>query len=538
MKTVLKNDFLALILLLVIIIPSQLLMLKFPIYPSQDGLYHVARIEQFDQSIRLGKVPPRLAPSLYGGIGYPLFVVNYQLPYYMAEPFMLFLKNSYVSFKVVMSVSYVLSIVFSFFLFRNLGGRLASLTGATLFAYLPYRFANLYDRASFGESVAMMFVPLTLLSLHKINKRYGVIFLSISLFGLITSHTVVFIIFVPFFLGYLMIFLKLNKKTLTRIFFGFIFGFLLSSFQLFPSIFDKNYLKFDENLLGIYRGHFFSFAQMLRLPVNGVNIGTPFQVGIAAIFIFFLSLLNYIFNRSKIYAFLISVIIFSFFLTQKESLLIWQKFPLIDYILYPWRFLSLILVSSSIMAVFIVDKFKFKRIFAVFLITLALISSRHYFLSPTQIESSMPTASTTTSNEYDTVWSGENTFGSRPLVSSSNPINVSSLDERGVDLRFKVKSQKNTNIIIRRLFFPGWKIKVDNSKNGFFQQDGLISIPIEKGQWDVSAVFDDTPYGKVGSLVTIVAIFTLFFYFLILSLGKSFFLKRVDVLKLLRRHVF
>lgn len=115
--------------------PSQALILKEELFPSHDGLYHILRIEEFHQSIVGLNIPPRLAPGLYGGIGYPLFVVNYQIPYYLTEVFLLFSNNSAFAYKGVISLTFILSGTFAYMLFRKIGSRPASLTGAMLYSY-------------------------------------------------------------------------------------------------------------------------------------------------------------------------------------------------------------------------------------------------------------------------------------------------------------------------------------------------------------------------------------------------------------------
>jgi len=209
-----KKDFVYIFLLIILLLPSQLLMLKEQLYPSHDALYHIGRIEEFHKAFLLGQIPPRLAPTILNSIGYPLFVVNYQLPYYFAEIFMQIFGNPSIAFKSIMSITFMLSAVFAFLVFRNFSSNIASLTGAIVFSYLPYRFANIYQRGSLGESVAIMFVPLVILAIHKVNRctKFSIVLLTLSIFGLITSHTIIFLIFLPFFILYPICILKFKKR--------------------------------------------------------------------------------------------------------------------------------------------------------------------------------------------------------------------------------------------------------------------------------------------------------------------------------------
>src|SRR3989344_2066844 len=95
-----KFTVLYIIVLLIIVLPSQILMVRSKaLYPSHDGLTHIQRIEEFHANIIRGQIPPRITYYLNEGIGYPMFVANYQLPYYMSEIFMLITNNPVFSFK-------------------------------------------------------------------------------------------------------------------------------------------------------------------------------------------------------------------------------------------------------------------------------------------------------------------------------------------------------------------------------------------------------------------------------------------------------
>ena len=275
-----RKDLIYVVILLLLLLPTQILMVRG--YKSLDGAIHTARIEQFHEAIKLGQIPVRLAPSLMGQIGYPLFVVNYQLPYYLAEIFMDLNNNPQFAYKSVMAMSFILGGVFAFLLFKKIGSNISALTGALVFSYMPYRFGDLYMRGALGESVSVAFVPLIFLSLHKIreNNKLGTVLLAVSTFGLITSHTAIFAIFAPIIAFYSLLILKHNKSQTIRIILGLTLGFMLSSFQLLPSIFEKSYMRFDENVGDIYKDQFVDIYQLLRIPKQGINLGTYFQIGI------------------------------------------------------------------------------------------------------------------------------------------------------------------------------------------------------------------------------------------------------------------
>lgn len=489
-------------------------MFKNPLYPSQDGLYHIGRIGQFNIAVKNGQIPPRLAPTIENNIGYPLFVVNYQLPYYFAEAFRLTTQDPVFAFKAVMSATFILSAVFAFLLFKNFGSNIASLTGAVFYTYMPYRFANLYDRGSLGECVALMFVPLTLIGLHKVkkNSKNSFVLLAISVFGLITSHTVIFMLFAPFFILYFLIILKPDAEAFKRTAASCLLGILLSSFQLFPSIFEKKYMTFDQTLSNLYKSHFINIYQVFRLPYPDVNLGTPFQIGLSATLVFALSL---IFIRSmkhkKEVTFMLVSIMLGLFIALPASSFLWQNLPLLKYILYPWRLLSVVTLASSYLAVFLVDSVQYKKTAAILLMILTIYASRHYFLKPIQLQPNLPTTNLTTQNENDTIWSNEKTFIDRPLVSTTPQSNIYLTNQKPFDVKAQIINTEPTDLIIRKMYFPGWTFKINGQNKPITIEDGLISTNLEPGNWQIEAYFTESKLRMFADLLTLASFSLLFF---------------------------
>src|SRR3989339_353231 len=88
-------------------------------FRSHDALYHVVRLDQFHQALLGGQFPVRWAPDLLNGLGYPLFVINYQLPYYVAETFHLLGLSLFAAIKAVLILSVLASALTSFWLFYS-----------------------------------------------------------------------------------------------------------------------------------------------------------------------------------------------------------------------------------------------------------------------------------------------------------------------------------------------------------------------------------------------------------------------------------
>lgn len=485
--------------------------MMFKNYRSLDGLIHTQRIIQFHQALSLGQFPVRLAPSIMDEVGYPLFVVNYQLPYYAAEIFMLVNQNPVLAYKAVMSISFLLSGIFAYLLFRTFGSAPASLTGSILYTYLPYRFANLYMRGALGESVSLTFVPLILYGIHKINQRAktGILILAISTFGLITSHTVTLILFGPFIALYIFLIIRPQTKRLITMCAGFAWGFLLAAFQISPSIFEKKYLMLDQSFGNVYKDLFVNFYQLARIPQPGINTGTYIQIGIAATLIILVGLALIVIKKSLYSLFFTAFALVSIFLVTGSSRWIWDNLPLIGYISYPYRFLSLTILCTSFLGVYLVDSTGLKKLFSGFLIILVLYTNRHFYLFAKPNFEIQPPPNLTTQNESDTIWQNEKTLLQRPLLTSNPNSNFTIIKNEPMDVSFQVNTTNSTEFTARKMFFPGWQLKVDNQNHPQIIKDGLISFILDPGPHNVRIFFKETVIRQLGNYVSLFSLILL-----------------------------
>ncbi len=375
-------------------------------FQSHDALYHVVRLDQFHKALLAGQFPVRWAPDLLNGLGYPLFIVNYHLPYYLAEAFHLLGLSLFSAIKAVFIVSLTASALTSFWLFYSwTKSNLAATLGSLFFILAPYRLANIFERGALGEAVAYVFVPLIFLGFDHLKRNRSIKLLSFSLASLILSHTIVAIIFTPVFLGYLFI-SGYTKRHLLPLVKSLILSFGLSAFQLFPVIFERHYLKFDANLLMAYQGHFKSLYQLFRIPHAGVNIGTRFQVGLAHLLIVLVS-----FTRGRLARFFLVAFLISIFLITPASQFLWDNLPPLQMVLYPWRFLGVAAFTTSALTALFIASPVGRRVglygVAGFLLLFLLFTTRHYvkvdvFIPPV-FPQQLLAGNATTQNEFDPI---------------------------------------------------------------------------------------------------------------------------------------
>ena len=462
-----SKKFLILLLLFCLWVARDLFRPEF--FQTHDALYHVVRLDQFHQALVGGQFPVRWAPTLLNGLGYPLFIVNYHLPYYLAETFHLIGLSLFDSVKAVFILSLTLSSLSAFWLFYSwTKNNLAALLGAIFFILAPYRLANIFERGALGEAVAYIFVPLVFLGLDKLKlgKTLPSIF---SLSGLILSHTVVLLSFVPVFFLYTLILVRPKLKSL--IFSGLaVFG--LTAFQMFPVFFERHYLKFDANLLTAYQDHFKNLYQLLRIPHEGINLGTRFQIGLTHTLVWIIGLF---FLKNKKLFFFALIVLLGLFLITPASQPAWQNLPLVKMILYPWRFLGVIAFATSAITALLLSSLNRSYLFLVscFLFFVVLFTTRHYtrvdrFIAPI-FPQELLSGNGTTQNEFDPIW-----LKPEALVQTHDP---------------SVK-----------LYFPGWSGTPD------FQ--GLVSVK-------PGTQFQETPIRNLGNWLSLLSLVSIIIYSLV-----------------------
>ena len=77
------KEFLILVLL---VIPASLSLFKPGFFGASDDM-HIAWLQQIDQAVFEGQIPPRYVSDLSFGFGYPLLNFIFPLPYYLGEIF-------------------------------------------------------------------------------------------------------------------------------------------------------------------------------------------------------------------------------------------------------------------------------------------------------------------------------------------------------------------------------------------------------------------------------------------------------------------
>lgn len=523
-----------------------------PLFPEGipvtfDGYNHMVRIAQFHQALLDGNIPPSWSSGLAYGWGSPLFLYNWTLPYWLAEPFLLLGMTVTESLKMVKGLSVIASFFTMFVLLKTLFSLWPSIAGATLYTWAVFRIYLLYTSGAIGMEVALIFWPLIfipVLMARKASDGRIVLFGAVSIALVMVTHQVMFLMMLPLWVGFVVLSaLQMNQGKRYVIFcFSFLFyGLLLSSFFWVPAFAEKSLINIDRTATN-FRRDFIPMGVLLLQPgflertgedwwKHVYAIGWP-HVGasVAAIILAFFSwLYRYKRFRSRdIHSFRLFVLFSCFFLLgifliTESSEVLWEYIPLLPSFIYPIRFQALVIFCSSVLVAYVLHQMK--RPFWATLIVIAftlLFNIRalpqnperthwpdaHYFYADSTGDMM---------GEYLPKWAQpERFFGPRrwdryPAVRlAEGAATINGIVKKTTSVFFSTEVTTPAKFIINQHYFPGWTVKAnDHDMPITVSPSGEMVIALPPGKQDVRAVFTYTPLRKLFVLISVLAAFVL-----------------------------
>lgn len=521
-----------LILLLVIFSVLPILSLLLPGLPvTHDGQDHVARIANFYQSLTEGNLIPRWAENLNWGYGHPILEFLYPFPSYVAS-FFHFIGFSLVdSTKIVFILGMFLSVPFMYLWLSQFSSRYAALFGAVLYTYAPYRFVETYVRGDIGENLAFAFVPLVLYFMHKLykNPSYNFVFLgSVSLALLIVSHNAISLMLSPFIFLYGLILIYISKKKrelVIKLGLQILLGFTLSMFFWLPALLEGKYTLRNIVTRGGYMGRFVDLKSILYGPWSyGITGQFTVQFGPfhwLAILLSPLAIFSLKKNKEK---YLLSILLLvytlvSLFLMFPISDFIWSRLILLQNFQFPWRFLALIVFTSSVFASLFLDAFSkkinVKFVVLVSILIVVLISS--FYWKPKTYQQKPETfytsiyESTTDTGESAPIWSVR-FMEKRPKAHMEvvdGKATIKEIERKSNYHKYEVNVLQKTLFKENTLYFPGWQVKANGVVQNIEFQNmtyrGVMLFSLDKGDYIVEAIHKETKLRLVSDIVSLIS---------------------------------
>ncbi len=507
-----------------------------------------------EECFKDGQIPCRWTPHMGYGFGFPLFNYYPPLPYLTGQLFRIVGSSFVDTVKYTAILSFIVSGLTMYILGRQFWGRLGGLVSAAFYIWAPYHAVDVYVRGAMNEAWALAWFPLILWSSYKLIKEAQfrwIVLLALSWFALFTSHNLMVLIFTPLFGAWVLLWLWKEKSWFTtlQLFAAGAWALGLAAFFTIPVVLEKDLVHTETLVQGYYEyvAHFTSINQLLITRFWGYGPSVwetkddrmSFQVGhlhwIISLVVLGLIIRNYwkagkINNLSFISVFFIAAGWFAAFMAHTRSTNIWQAIPSLQFVQFPWRFVTLSIFSFSVVAGAFVSLFEqrgksFSKWLAAALIIGIVFLGRDYFkpekMGPITDKEKFSGAAwelQQTAGIYDYLPKSAKEAPKGPQktladLAEGEDGEIKDAQQGTNWARFKVTVPKETRVRINIFKFPNWKVFVDGKEvETFIGEDSLgrMHITVSGGEHEVYARLYNTPPRTLGNLISLASWLALF----------------------------
>lgn len=490
-----RSSIFLLFILVLVCLPVIIPFSKPGFFETDDGNWMIIRFSAFHQALRDGQFPVRWLGRLNFEYGYPVADFLYPGFLYFAEVFKLLGFNFINSIKAVLIVSILGSGIFAYLYLSKIFNKVSGFIGALLYVYAPYHLFDIYKRGSVGENLALGLLPLCLLFLE-----YDMFFFfTLSVSFLLISHNTLAILFFPILLGYVFIKFKTDRMRLKKYSVALLLSVSISLFFWGPALYDLQFTIFSQTSVSDWSSYFASY--------NLIGFSC-FVVLITTLYLLLKGSNKKVSNNLAVY-FLV-LLSMSMFLSVVLSTFVWKFLP-VSFVQFPFRFLSIVVFSTSFLGAFALyssNNFWKKILFTLLVISTIPALSFIKTKDTTYEDSFYSTneATTTVRNEYMPKW-----VQVLPVKRPEQKVEL--LDGKNI-----INLQKNTTkttifttngsksfIRIHTIYFPGWNAYIDNKPVDivYTNKRGLIELFVPEGQHAIKVKFGETNVRLVSDIISV-----------------------------------
>lgn len=508
-----------------------------PGYFSHHDDLQVIRIFEMRKCFADFQIPCRWVPDMGYGNGYPLFNFYGPLPYYIGA------VASYVwGYVGAAKLLYFLPLVFGavgmYVLAKELFGKTPGMVGAVLYLFAPYRALDVYVRGALGESFALGLVPFVfffLLRLIKLRNKKYFILATTSTFLFFTSHNIMTLIFTPLLVVWFLYWLYQEKgKSLKVSLLSLVLAFGLSAFFVLPAFFEKGLVQTEaltRNELD-FRAQFVKVSQLFvdrswnysgSQPQSNNTIS--YQIGWPLWWLVALSLPIVVFGKKRkntlLFGLLFLIFAFGVFMTHNKSSFVWEKIKILAFVQFPWRFLSIVIFSGSLLGSFFLSFFKGKRlVFLSVLVIVLTIGLNWRYFKPEHFYFDITDQKKLSGQVFIDQQAGavldylpKTALEPRELALPI-PIfvrgagNIDNFDNKSNRWVFDAEVTKDASINLPVFDFPNWTVLVDNKIIPHTHSNvlGRIEIDLPRGEYRVVGEFRNTPIRTLSNALSLISI--------------------------------
>lgn len=347
------------------------------------------RLYTLVQTLKTGQFPAAWSNLLNFGYGYPIHLYYAPLFTYLGSIFVPFVGSYEIAVKLSLAVS---SVVGTYGVFKLLQKyeTYPAILAAVAFTFLPYRASAIYVRGSYAEFLAMSLLPWVIYYWTKPqNTKKNILLTSLvtALFAL--SHNTLPVLVAPIILLIIILF---QQKFIKGSLYALLSAFGLCAWFILPVLFERSFVQVDKiALITNYHDHFLSLSQLWYSAwgYGGSAIGTDadhmsFMIGKGQLILSVVGLgVLAIKKLWKQFILLAFTSIFAVFLSLSHSSFVWEIFPLLAVMQFPWRSLAVVGVGVAVLSGFSIIAISNRlQLIACLVLSFLLIVSNYKYFRP------------------------------------------------------------------------------------------------------------------------------------------------------------
>jgi hypothetical protein len=534
------------ILILVVLFPA-IRALFGPGYFNMHDDLQVMRLFQMEKCFADGQIPCRWAPDMAYGYGQAMFNYYSAFPYYLGVLIRMLTPLSLMgTVKLLFMISLIAGAFGMYYLAKEFWGRWGGILAAVLYTYAPYHAVDVYVRGAMAESFSLAILPFLWWSLYLLIKKpsyYKLAFSSILIAGILTTHNISTLIYVPFTLLWALYWLVKFKalRQISHLILSGLIGVGLAAFFIIPAVFEQSLIQ-TQHLVSEYsnyHGHFVTLRQLFlsRFWGDGPSIfgegdGMSFQigwphwwVGILTVPLIFIWAKKSAWDKVVLLAGFLGLFAFVSFLAHPRSLLVWEAVSPMAFIQFPWRFLGLSMFFLALAGGAGVSYGKkVGKVAVVIAIIAAILLNAAYFI-PVHFSSKVKDSEKLSGLAFELQQKSaildylpRTAKQAPPSVAFENPRPVSGNGEiygflKGSN-RFSFEAQiyGKARVEIPVTYFPNWIVLVDGKEAPIILHEiyGFIMVDLADGRHIVRGRFTNTSIRSFANSLTVVSMLGLF----------------------------
>ncbi len=497
-----------------------------------DFVLHVGNVVESARLLSMKAPPWDWLPDIAGGYGGPNYL------YYGYQAFILpaALVNAGLSpvaaLKVLAGLGFAVGAVSAFLWCSLMGGRLAGLVGAVLYLYGPYYFSLAYLRAGYPEFISCSFYPLLFYLAHRwITEKSiaSLIFGSITLGAIVSIHTLSLIIVTPFLALYSLGIAAGSKRGHRRWPLLLILGLFLSAQSLYSPLFEKHKVALEKQFsdaalykeIGVPWYSWFNHRSIDDIISHQIP-GRVHVLGFLAAAVVLVAGLAKGKAPGPLKACLALACLALLAAERRIAALSVEVVPVLRYLQFPWRFLSMFNLFSSAAAACLVSGVTARKVRYLIAIAVPLVCAAIYLPGiKLQSSSGFPAVTLERIRRSLTTLDHENKYmpaGSRlpdqlaPKTLLEAPGCEIELSKEGLnDYTFDVHSPSPVEALFHQYHFDGWRAEIDGSESPLKQAGklGICGFNLPEGRHEVRLFFTSTPSRSVSRGISLAALILL-----------------------------